>query len=118
MIDHQKQVTIGSVYAVQHKRKGHFVGQLIDVVDGDEHDPVLLRFKIDVRPGTDQARIAHSPGEAVAVRDIRPSLVVSIEAIDTAQWLRVVKVPEEVRAKSAPLPQASLGARLRSLLKH
>jgi len=79
---------------MQHKRKGHFVGELIALADApadDSQDKFFLTMKIDVRKGTDQARLANA-GEAVAVKNIRPSLLLSIAETEREQWLRQVHV--------------------------
>jgi len=58
-----KDLHIGKVYSILHRRKGYFVGRLLEVSKtepGDEADSVLLQFEIDVRPGTDQNRLANA----------------------------------------------------------
>jgi hypothetical protein len=88
----RSDIVIGRIYAVQHTRKGHFVGELIGIEDtpaGDPQDQFFLTLKIDVRKGTDQARLANA-SEAVAVKNIRPSLIVSIAETNREQWLRQV----------------------------
>lgn len=90
-----KDVKIGKVYDILHKRKGAFVAQLIDLEECDEVDPVVMVMKYDVRAGTAQAGMATTPKQAVRVSGIRPSLVVKIEETDGGSWLRDVKVPEE-----------------------
>jgi hypothetical protein len=87
-------VTIGKIYAVHHARKGHFVGELINLEDtpaGDTQDVFFLTMKIDVRKGTDQERLANA-SEAVAVKNIRPSLIVTIAETEQGQWLRQVHI--------------------------
>jgi len=91
-----KDLHIGKVYSIHHRRKGYFIGRLLEVIKaepGDEADSVLLQFEIDVRPGTDQNRLANAGNEATAIRNIRPSLILSIEETDAADWLRTIYVP-------------------------
>lgn len=90
-----KDVKIGKIYDVHHKRKGPFVAQLINFEKCDKVDPVIMVMKYDVRAGTAQAGLATTPTQAVRVSGIRPSLVLRIEETDGDSWLREVKVPEE-----------------------
>lgn len=90
------KMTVGNVYQLLHKKKGNFIGQLIDIVEGDDIDPKFYTFKYDVRLGTDQLRLAVNPGkDKVRVSNIRLSLVSKIEEIKDDHWLREVIVPEE-----------------------
>lgn len=115
-----KDLTIGKVYAVHHKRKGHFKAQLIDIVradEGDEQDAVLLTMKMDTREGTGQERLARSPG-AVTVTNIRPSLVLNIDELPGEDWLLQQRVIEEERPRvGAVIPKESLADKIRHLLK-
>lgn len=94
-----KDVKIGKIYKVVHKRKGTFVAQLIDFEECDKVDPVVMKMKYDVRDGTAQAGMATTPKQTVRVSGIRPSLVVKIEETEDGNWLRDVKVPEEEAVK-------------------
>lgn len=85
------------VYQVHHKRKGHFVAILIDIVDaspGDEQDEVFWTMRYDVRHGTDQAHLATQPKQRFRESNIRPSLVLEISEYVGEHWLREI----------APLP--------------
>jgi len=45
-----KELKIGQVYSIHHKRKGHFVAQLIGIEEtslGDEADDIFLKVKYD-----------------------------------------------------------------------
>jgi hypothetical protein len=99
------KLTIGNIYKVTHKRKGVFVGQLIDIVDaepGDTEDYFFWQFKYDVRAGTDQERLAINPGkDSVRVSNIRPSLVTNVELFEGEHWLRAVAVKEEQEPQEA-----------------
>ena len=94
-----KDVEIGRIYDVHHKRKGAFVAQLIGFEECDEIDLIVMVMKYDVRKGTAQAGLATTPKQAVRVSGIRPSLVVKIEETDGGGWLRDAKVPEEESIK-------------------
>ena len=92
------ELVVGNVYEIFHKRKGQFIGQLIDVVDGDSADPQFLTFKYDVRFGTDQIRLAVNPGkDKIRVSNIRPSLIIKLGELQEDHWLREVKLPEEIK---------------------
>ena len=109
-----KELKIGQVYSIHHKRKGHFVAQLIGIEEtppGDEVDDIFLKVKYDVRQGTSQANLAISPKDRVRVSGLRPSLVLSMEPTEEQEWLREVKVPEE----DLPKPDKKLMARFRDL---
>ena len=110
-----KELKIGQVYSIHHKRKGHFVAQLIGIEEtplGDEADDIFLKVKYDVRQGTSQANLAISPKDRVRVSGLRPSLVISMEPTEEQKWLREVRVPEE----DLPKPDKTLMSRLRDLL--
>lgn len=94
------KLVVGNTYKIIHKRKGCFIGQLIDVVEGDSADSQFLTFKYDVRAETDQARLAVNPGKGkVRVSNLRPSLVTKIEEVEGNEWLRNQIVPAELRRK-------------------
>jgi len=96
---------LNKVYAVHHKRKGHFKAQLIDIIladAGDQQDETLLTMKIDTRRGWGQEQLARAPGP-VAVTNIRPSLVVSMELLEGEDWLMTQRVVEEERSKTSTL---------------
>lgn len=95
-----KQLTIGKVYAIGHKRKGDFRAQLIDIVPGDTQDLQLLTMKIDTRPGSGQERLSHAKNARVTVTNIRPSLVVRIEEMPDDEWLLSQRVSEERQKKA------------------
>jgi hypothetical protein len=119
MSEVSKSLEVGKCYSVHHSRKGHFVGQLLAVVQTDaldEADTVLLTMKIDVRAGTDQAAIARSPREGVHVVNIRPSLVYQIELTEDSEWLRNVHVAEEELPKS-PVVRPTFADRMLGMLK-
>lgn len=97
-----KDVKVGKIYDIHHKRKGAFVAQLIGFEEGDEVDPVIMVMKYDVRAGTAQAGLAMMPKQRVRVSGIRPSLVTKIEETDENSWLREVRVPEEETIKNEP----------------
>jgi hypothetical protein len=115
-----KDLQIGKVYAVHHRRKGHFKAQLIDIVkadEGDEQDTVLLTMKIDTREGGGQERLARSPGP-VTVTNIRPSLIFNIDELPGEDWLIQQRVVEEERPKvGAVAPRESLTDKIRHLFK-
>lgn len=90
-----KNLVIGRVYAVGHRRKGDFRGQLIDIVPGDAADSQLLTFKIDTRPGSGQERLAHAKNAHITVTNLRPSLIVRIEEMPDDDWLLSQRVAEE-----------------------
>lgn len=109
-----KELKIGQVYLVHHKRKGSFVAQLIGIEntpEGDEVDDIFIKVKYDVRQGTSQANLAISPKDRVRVSGLRPSLITSMEPTEEQAWLREVKVPEE----ELPKPDKNLMSRLRDL---
>ena len=109
-----KELKIGQVYSIHHKRKGHFVAQLIGIEEtslGDEADDIFLKVKYDVRQGTSQANLAISPKDRVRVSGLRPSLVISMEPTEEQKWLQEIKVPEE----ALPKPDKKLMSRLRDL---
>ena len=109
-----KELKIGQVYSIHHKRKGHFVAQLIGIEEtqpDDKADDIILRVKYDVRRGTPQENLAISPKDRVPVSGLRPSLVTSMEPTEEQTWLREVKVPEETQLK----PNKNLRNRLRDL---
>ena len=109
-----KELKIGQVYLIHHKRKGTFIAQLIGIQQAsadDEADDIFLRVKYDVRQGTSQANLAISPKDRVRVSGLRPSLVISMEPTEEQKWLREVKVPEEY----LPKPDKNLMSRLRDL---
>jgi len=96
-----KNLVIGKVYAIGHKRKGDFRAQLIDIVPGDAQDPQLLTFKIDTRPGSGQERLARSKGASITVTNVRPSLVVRIDEMPgNDEWLLSQRVAEERRKRA------------------
>lgn len=110
----KKDLKIGKVYSIHHKRKGHFVAQLINVVpawEGDEEDEVFLQVKYDVREGTAQYGLATQPSQKVRVSNLRPSLIHTMEPTDEQKWLMEVKVPEEEEK-----PDKSLMGRLKGLI--
>ena len=109
-----KNLQVGKVYSIYHQRKGYFIGRLLDVIETEPGDsePVLLRLEIDVRSGTDQARIANAANEVTAIMDIRPSLITSIEETDPADWQRRVHVPP-----SAPPPEVQQAEILKMAMK-
>ena len=103
---------VGNVYKFSHKRKGTFVGQLIEIVPGDDIDPQFLTVKYDVRVGTDQVRLATTPGKNdVRVSNLRPSLILQIEEQEGEHWLREVRVPEEVQPKEKGFISRLFGGR-------
>jgi len=109
-----KELKIGQVYLIHHKRKGTFIAQLVGIEDappGDETDDIFLKVKYDVRRGTPQANLAISPKDRVRVSGLRPSLVTSMEPTEEQNWLREVKVPEEIQSK----PNKNLRTKLRDL---
>ena len=109
-----KELKIGQVYLIHHKRKGTFIAQLVGIEDappGDEADDIFLKVKYDVRKGTSQANLAISPKDRVRVSGLRPSLVTSMEPTEEQNWLREVKVPEEIQSK----PNKNLRNKLRDL---
>jgi hypothetical protein len=109
-----KELKIGQVYSIHHKRKGAFVAQLIGIEEtpeGDEADDIFLKVKYDVRQGTSQANLAISPKDRVRVSGLRPSLILSMEPTEEQKWLQEVKVPEE----DLPKPDKNLMARFRDL---
>ena len=109
-----KELKIGQVYLIHHKRKGTFVAQLIGIQqasEDDEADDIFLKVKYDVRQGTAQANLAISPKDRVRVSGLRPSLILSMEPTEEQKWLREVKVPEE----DLPKPDKNLMSRLRDL---
>lgn len=101
-----KSLVIGKVYAIGHKRKGDFRGQLIDIVEGDAQDPQFLTFKIDTRPGSGQERLARSKHAAITVTNVRPSLVVRIEEMPDDEWLLSQRVAEERQRRKAVAREA------------
>jgi len=109
-----KELKIGQVYLIHHKRKGTFIAQLIGIEEtspGDQADDIILRVKYDVRRGTPQENLAISPKDRVRVSGLRPSLVTSMEPTEEQTWLREVKVPEEIQSK----PNKNLRNKLRDL---
>lgn len=94
-MDVTKELVIGRVYAIGHKRKGDFRAQLIDVVPGDMADPQLLTIKIDTRRGSGQERLARSVHAAITVTNVRPSLIVRMEEMPDDEWLLSQRVVEE-----------------------
>jgi hypothetical protein len=90
-----KELTIGKVYAIGHKRKGDFRAQLVDIVPGDASDPSLLMFKIDTRPGSGQERLARAANAKITVTNIRPSLITRIEEMPDDDWLCTQHILEE-----------------------
>ncbi|HLE05542.1 MAG TPA: hypothetical protein VI729_13140 [Anaerolineales bacterium] len=109
-----KELKIGQVYLIHHKRKGTFVAQLIGIQQAsadDEADDIFLKVKYDVRQGTAQANLAISPKDRVRVSGLRPSLITSMEPTEEQNWLREVKVPEEIQSK----PNKNLRSKLRDL---
>ena len=99
----------GTVYEVDHERKGRFIGQFLGFDDeperlGDKVDKVFLTFKYDVRAGTDQAHmqvgVKDEAGymKPVRVSNLRPSLIRSIRQTEEQQWLLEVVVPEGEKA--------------------
>jgi len=101
-----KELKIGEVYAIHHKKKGRFVAQLIDIVpapEEDKIDDVFLTMKYDTRAGTDQANLAIVPGKShVRVSNLRPSFILKIEKTEKGGWLREIPVQEEEQVKSDP----------------
>lgn len=88
--------SIGQIYSVHHARKGYFVGELMAIVPtpkGDQQDAFFLTMKIDVRKGTDQAHLANA-SESVALKNIRPSLILSYQVTTQEDWLRSVHLPQ------------------------
>jgi hypothetical protein len=109
-----KELKIGQVYSIHHKRKGAFVAQLVGIQkapEDDGADDIFLKVKYDVRQGTSQANLAISPKDRVRVSGLRPSLITSMEPTEEQKWLREVKVPEE----DLPKPDKNLMSRLRDL---
>ena len=109
-----KELKIGQVYLIHHKRKGTFIAQLIGIEEtypGDQADDIILQVKYDVRRGTPQENLAISPKDRVRVSGLRPSLVTSMEPTEEQTWLREVKVPEEIQSK----PNKNLRNKLRDL---
>lgn len=103
----KKDLEIGKIYSIHHRKKGHFVAQLIEVVsawEGDETDDVFLTMKYDTRAGTDQVGLAIAPGKSkVRVSNLRPSHILSIKETLEGEYLRAAKVPEENKiVKSDP----------------
>ena len=99
LMDVNKKLKIGKIYSIHHKRKGHFVAHLIDVVEGDDLDPVFLTVKYDTRVGTDQHHLATQKGQAVRESNLRPSLIYSIEKTEEGGWLREIRVPTEEKVQ-------------------
>lgn len=94
-----KALTVGSVYEIKHARKGKFVAQFMGYDDeaervGDKEDKVYLKFKYDVRAGTDQVGLAISPKIPVRVSNLKPSLIEEIKLSSEGEWLREVVLPE------------------------
>lgn len=103
----KKDLEIGKIYSIHHRKKGHFVAQLLEVVPawgGDEADEVFLTMKYDTRAGTDQVGLAIAPGKSkVRVSNLRPSHILSIKETEKGEWLRTARVPEEEKVgKSDP----------------
>ena len=91
-----KELTIGMVYAIGHKRKGDFRAQLVDIVPGDAADPSLLTFKIDTRMGSGQERLARAANARITVTNLRPSLIMRIEEMPEGNdWLCTQHIIEE-----------------------
>ena len=107
-----KNIEIGRVYRIRHKRKGEFVAQVIDIEKREDAiDPFIIVVKYDVRYGTDQNRLQRTDlkdaktGRPLGVRvsGLRPSLITLIEKTEEQKWLRDVEVPEEVKEKKMGL---------------
>jgi hypothetical protein len=90
-----KDLTIGKVYAIGHKRKGDFRAQLVDIVPGDAADPVFLMFKIDTREGSGQEKLARARSAKITVTNLRPSLIMRIEEMPDDDWLCTQHIVEE-----------------------
>lgn len=102
--------TIGEIYSVHHQRKGYFVGELMAIVptpDGDPQDHFFLTMKIDTRKGTDQEHLANA-GEGVALKNIRPSLVLSYQVTTQSDWLRTVHLPQVLTDREIADQQVAL----------
>jgi len=108
-----RDLNVGGVYAVHHKRKGHFKAQLIAIVPSadDPQDSILLTMKMDTRETGGQSHLARSPS-GVTVTNIRPSLIVSIEEMPDEDWLMQIRVPEEKKLQSSLSRWDKLLARL------
>lgn len=92
----EQRLTVGQVYSVHHKRKGHFVALLTAIVDAppdDLQDDVFLTVRYDVRHGTDQEHLATQPKQKFRESNLRPSLVLEIQEYAGDHWLREVAPP-------------------------
>ena len=94
-----KNVKVSRIYHIHHKRKGHFIAQVIDIVKGDDLDPVFLTVKYDTRVGTDQHHLATQRGQEVRESNLRPSLILDIEPTEEGGWLREIRIPTEDRVR-------------------
>mgnify|MGYP001612700906 CR=1 FL=1 len=104
--DQIQALNIGSIYRIEHQRKGTFIGQLIDIEPLPEGDAeaIVLVMKYDVRQGTAQAGLAIDAKQRVRVSGLRPSLIVSLEPSEENDWLREVRVPQEDRSEAKERP--------------
>lgn len=82
------ELEIGKTYKITHRKKGEFVGQLLDKVPlpPEDVDPYFLRMKVDTRKGTSQHRLAWTDVDFREI-DIRPSHVLECEEVEPDQWL-------------------------------
>lgn len=107
-----KKLKIGSVYRIQHTRKGSFVAMLVAVEEtqaGDKQDELFLTMKYDVRAGTDQVGLSIAHGkDRVRISNLRPSLIRQIDEEENGEWLREVVTPEEKVIAESPKPSPSL----------
>ena len=85
----------GSVYRINHKRKGEFVAQVIGFEEGDDADPQIIVVKYDVRVGTSQANLNVGGKDKVRVSGLRPSLILSMEKTQEQKWLRQIEIEYE-----------------------
>jgi hypothetical protein len=116
-----KELTIGKVYAIGHRRKGDFRAQLVDIVPGDEADPFFLMFKIDTREGSGQEKLARARSAKITVTNLRPSLITRIEEMtDGDDWLCTQHIVEEEqrrrRLEQQPEKRASRIDRIKELI--
>lgn len=50
----------GSSYRFAHRRKGSFVAEVLELVAGDENDPVLIKVRVNTSVGNGQERLANT----------------------------------------------------------
>jgi hypothetical protein len=93
-----KTLHVGRVYAIHHRRKGHFKALLEAVIPaetGDEKDTQLLTVRIDTRRGSGQERLARA-NSPVTVTNIRPSLVIAMVELDESWQVMPRPKPAEI----------------------